>query len=42
LVPPTGGAGQPGEEAPSLNPSTDPTIDAGSDGAELLAEALVG
>ena len=42
LVPPTGGAGGAGEQAPGLNPSTDPTIDAGSDGAELLAEALAG
>jgi len=42
MVPPTGGAGGAGEQAPGLNPSTDPTIDAGSDGAELLAEALVG
>jgi hypothetical protein len=41
-VPPTGGAGGAGEQAPGLNPSTDPTIDAGSDGAELLAEALAG
>ena len=42
LVPPTGGAGQPGQQPPGLNPSTDPTVDAGSDGAELLAEALAG